>query len=232
MTDVDEEAPPIRVALVDDQELVRAGFRMVLDAQPDIEVVGEAGDGVQALELLRGTQADVVLMDVRMPRMDGIEATRNVVAGSGPKVVILTTFDLDEYAFAAIKAGAGGFMLKDAGPAQLIEAIKSVHSGDAVVAPSTTKRLLDRFAVHLPDAEAKADGALESLTDREGEVLRLVARGMSNAEIAARLYVSEATVKTHMGRILMKLGLRDRVQAVVFAYETGLVKSGQVDNSP
>ncbi|MFC4056020.1 response regulator [Actinomadura syzygii] len=231
MTDADELAPPIRVALVDDQELVRAGFRMVLDAQPDIEVVGEAGDGVQALELLRGTRADVVLMDVRMPRMDGIEATRNVVAGSGPKVVILTTFDLDEYAFAAIKAGAGGFLLKDAGPAQLIEAIKSVHSGDAVVAPSTTKRLLDRFAVHLPDAEAKANGALESLTDREGEVLRLVARGMSNAEIAARLYVSEATVKTHMGRILMKLGLRDRVQAVVFAYETGLVKSGQGDNS-
>jgi DNA-binding NarL/FixJ family response regulator len=142
-------------------------------------------------------------------------------------VIILTTFDLDEYAFAAIKAGAGGFLLKDAGPAQLIEAIKAVHSGDAVVAPSTTKRLLDRFALHLPDTEEKASGALESLTEREGEVLRLVARGMSNAEIAARLFVSEATVKTHMGRILMKLGLRDRVQAVVFAYETGLVKSGQ-----
>jgi DNA-binding NarL/FixJ family response regulator len=224
MTDV---AAPIRVVLVDDQELVRAGFRMVLDAQPDIEVAGEAADGLQALELLRGTRADVVLMDVRMPRMDGIEATRQVVARSGPKVVILTTFDLDEYAFAAIKAGAGGFLLKDAGPAQLIEAIKAVHSGDAVVAPSTTKRLLDRFAVHLPDAEQKAIGALESLTDRENEVLRLVARGMSNAEIAGRLFVSEATVKTHMGRILMKLGLRDRVQAVVFAYETGLVKSGQ-----
>ncbi|WP_308165865.1 MULTISPECIES: response regulator transcription factor [Actinomadura] len=223
---------PIRVALVDDQELVRAGFKMVLDAQPDIDVVGEAADGVQALELLRATAADVVLMDVRMPRMDGIEATRRVVAASGPKVVILTTFDLDEYAFAAIKAGAGGFLLKDAGPAQLIEAIKAVHSGDAVVAPSTTKRLLDRFALHLPDAQERATGALESLTEREGEVLRLVARGMSNAEIAARLYVSEATVKTHMGRILMKLGLRDRVQAVVFAYETGLVKSGQRDDSP
>ncbi|MBT2207592.1 response regulator [Actinomadura sp. NEAU-AAG5] len=205
---------------------------MVLDAQPDIDVVGEAADGVQALELLRATAADVVLMDVRMPRMDGIEATRRVVAASGPKVVILTTFDLDEYAFAAIKAGAGGFLLKDAGPAQLIEAIKAVHSGDAVVAPSTTKRLLDRFALHLPDAQERATGALESLTEREGEVLRLVARGMSNAEIAARLYVSEATVKTHMGRILMKLGLRDRVQAVVFAYETGLVKSGQRDDSP
>ncbi|QKW39513.1 response regulator transcription factor [Actinomadura sp. NAK00032] len=225
--DVAEPAGPIRVVLVDDQELVRAGFKMVLDAQPDIEVVGEAGDGVQALELLRTTRADVVLMDVRMPRMDGIEATRLVVAQAGPKVVILTTFDLDEYAFAAIKAGAGGFMLKDAGPAQLIEAIKAVHSGDAVVAPSTTKRLLDRFAVHLPDAAEKANGALETLTEREGEVLQLVARGMSNAEIAGRLYVSEATVKTHMGRILMKLGLRDRVQAVVFAYETGLVKSGQ-----
>ncbi|MGW5417240.1 response regulator [Actinomadura geliboluensis] len=235
MTDFDdlaEPAGPIRVVLVDDQELVRAGFKMVLDAQPDIEVVGEAGDGVQALELLRTTRADVVLMDVRMPRMDGIEATRLVVAQAGPKVVILTTFDLDEYAFAAIKAGAGGFMLKDAGPAQLIEAIKAVHSGDAVVAPSTTKRLLDRFAVHLPDAAEKANGALETLTEREGEVLRLVARGMSNAEIAGRLYVSEATVKTHMGRILMKLGLRDRVQAVVFAYETGLVKSGQKGHTP
>ncbi|MBO2460384.1 response regulator transcription factor [Actinomadura sp. LCR2-06] len=231
---------PIRVVLVDDQELVRAGFTMVLDAQPDIEVVGEAGDGQQALDLLRTTAADVVLMDVRMPRMDGIEATRRVVSGEwggagaggaapdgGPKVIILTTFDLDEYAFAAIKAGAGGFLLKDAGPAQLIEAIKAVHSGDAVVAPSTTKRLLDRFALHLPDSEERASGALDSLTEREGEVLRLVARGMSNAEIAARLFVSEATVKTHMGRILMKLGLRDRVQAVVFAYETGLVKSGQ-----
>jgi DNA-binding NarL/FixJ family response regulator len=168
-------------------------------------------------------------MDVRMPRMDGIEATRRITAaGGGPKVIILTTFDLDEYAFAAIKAGAGGFLLKDAGPAQLIEAIRAVHSGDAVVAPSTTRRLLDRFAVHLPDAAQRASGALASLTAREGEVLRLVARGLSNGEIAERLYVSEATVKTHMGRILMKLNLRDRVQAVVFAYETGLVKSGQI----
>ncbi|GLZ15368.1 DNA-binding response regulator [Actinomadura sp. NBRC 104425] len=221
---------PVRVLLVDDQELVRAGFTMVLDAQPDIEVVGEAGDGAQALERLRSTRADVVLMDVRMPRMDGIEATRRIVSGAypgPPKVIILTTFDLDEYAFAAIKAGAGGFLLKDAGPAQLVEAIRAVHSGDAVVAPSTTRRLLDRFAVHLPDAERKAVGALDALTEREREVLLLVARGLSNAEIAGRLYVSEATVKTHMGRILTKLGLRDRVQAVVFAYETGLVKSGQ-----
>ncbi|MEU5876916.1 response regulator transcription factor [Spirillospora sp. NPDC047279] len=223
----------IRVMLVDDQELVRAGFKMVLDAQPDVEVVGEAGDGAQALELLRVTRTDVVLMDVRMPRMDGIEATRRIAArdgAEGPRVIILTTFDLDEYAFAAIKAGAGGFLLKDAGPAQLIEAIKAVHSGDAVVAPSTTKRLLDRFALHLPDQARQATGVLESLTDRESEVLHLVARGMSNAEIAERLYVSEATVKTHMGRILMKLGLRDRVQAVVFAYESGMVKSGQSDH--
>jgi DNA-binding NarL/FixJ family response regulator len=223
---------PVRVLLVDDQELVRTGFAMVLDAQPDIEVVGEAGDGAQAVDRLRAIPADVVLMDVRMPRMDGIEATRRITQGGDrPKVIILTTFDLDEYAFAAIKAGAAGFLLKDAGPSQLIEAIRAVHSGDAVVAPSTTRRLLDRFAVHLPDAERQASGALASLTAREGEVLRLVARGLSNAEVAGRLYVSEATVKTHMGRILMKLGLRDRVQAVVFAYETGLVKSGQIDDS-
>ncbi|WP_169807868.1 response regulator [Actinomadura hibisca] len=226
------EERPIRVLLVDDQELVRTGFTMVLDAQPDIEVAGEAGDGAQALELLRTIPADVVLMDVRMPRMDGIEATGRIVAAGGPKVIILTTFDLDEYAFAAIKAGAGGFLLKDAGPAQLIEAIRAVHSGDAVVAPSTTRRLLDRFALHLPDDGDRRTGALETLTDREREVLLLVARGLSNAEVAGRLYVSEATVKTHMGRILMKLELRDRVQAVVFAYETGLVKSGQTGNSP
>jgi DNA-binding NarL/FixJ family response regulator len=226
-----ETPRPVRVLLVDDQELVRAGFTMVLDAQPDIEVVGEAGDGAQALERLRHTTADVVLMDVRMPRMDGIEATRRITSGGTAKVIILTTFDLDEYAFAAIKAGAAGFLLKDAGPAQLIEAIRSVHSGDAVVAPSTTRRLLDRFAVHLPDAERRAGGTLDSLTAREEQVLRLVARGLSNAEIAGRLYVSEATVKTHMGRILTKLDLRDRVQVVVFAYETGLVKSGQTGDS-
>jgi DNA-binding NarL/FixJ family response regulator len=216
----------IRVVLVDDQELVRAGFRMVLDAQPDIDVVGEAGNGLAAIDLLRHTVADVILMDVRMPRMDGIEATQRI---SGPKVIILTTFDLDEYAFAALKAGASGFLLKDAGPAQLIEAIRVVHSGDAVVAPSTTRRLIDRFALHLPEANPASDKAVAELTPRELEVLFLVARGMSNMEIASQLVVSEATVKTHVGRILMKLGLRDRVQAVVFAYETGLVKSGQGD---
>ncbi len=218
----------IRVLLVDDQELVRAGFRMVLDAQPDIEVAGEANDGLRALEVLRSTTADVVLMDVRMPRMDGIEATRHVCAApDGPKVIILTTFDLDEYAFSALKAGAAGFLLKDAGPEQLIEAIRAVSSGDAVVAPSTTRRLIDRFVQHIPDESNASAGALDSLTAREDEVLHLVARGLSNAEIAGRLYVSEATVKTHVGRILNKLGLRDRVQAVVFAYETGLIRSGQ-----
>ena len=160
--------------------------------------------------------------------MDGIEATRHVCARpDGPKVIILTTFDLDEYAFSALKAGAAGFLLKDAGPEQLIEAIRAVSSGDAVVAPSTTRRLIDRFVQHIPDEASAAAGALDTLTAREGEVLRLVARGLSNAEIAGRLYVSEATVKTHVGRILNKLGLRDRVQAVVFAYETGLIRSGQ-----
>jgi DNA-binding NarL/FixJ family response regulator len=222
----------VRVLLVDDQELVRTGFRMVLDAQEGIEVAGEASDGRAALEVLRSTSADVVLMDVRMPKMDGIEATRHICAApDGPKVIILTTFDLDEYAFAALKAGAAGFLLKDAGPEQLIEAIRAVSSGDAVVAPSTTRRLIDRFVQHIPDEEAQRDTALDSLTARESEVLKLVARGMSNGEIAGRLYVSEATVKTHVGRILSKLGLRDRVQAVVFAYETGLIRSGQNGNA-
>ncbi len=216
----------VRVVLVDDQELVRTGFRMVLDAQPDIEVVGEAGDGATALELLRTLAADVVLMDVRMPRMDGVEATRRVCAvDGGPRVLILTTFDLDEYAYAALKAGASGFLLKDARPPELLSAIRSVHSGDAVVAPSTTRRLLDRFVGHLraDDEAPPAPESLDVLTPREREVLAVVARGLSNTEIAALLHVSEATVKTHVGRILTKLDLRDRVQAVVLAYETGLV---------
>ncbi|MFC0862953.1 response regulator [Sphaerimonospora cavernae] len=221
----------IRVMLVDDQELVRAGFRMVLGAQPDIEVVGEAPDGQAAVEALKGVgldgavEADVVLMDVRMPRMDGVEAARRICATSdGPKVLILTTFDLDEYAFAAIKAGASGFLLKDVPPAELISAIHSVHSGDAVVAPSTTRRLLDRFATHLPDGEARGKRDADMLTAREREVLLLVARGLSNTEIAGRLHLAEATVKTHLGRVLAKLNLRDRAQAVVYAYETGLVQ--------
>ncbi|WP_411145764.1 response regulator [Streptomyces sp. x-80] len=221
----------IRVMLVDDQALLRTGFRMVLAAQPDMEVVAEAGDGVQALEVLRGTQVDVILMDVRMPHLDGVETTRRICEGGqkegAPKVLILTTFDLDEYAFSALKAGASGFMLKDVPPAELLGAIRAVRSGDAVVAPSTTRRLLDRFTPMLPAASAESERPeLARLTDREREVLLLVAQGLSNGEIAARLVLSEATVKTHVGRILTKLGLRDRVQAVVLAYETGLVRAG------
>lgn len=217
----------IRVFLVDDQELVRAGFRMVVDSQADMEVVGEAGDGLTAVEKLAVTTADVVLMDVRMPRVDGVEATRRVKARKeSPSVIVLTTFDLDEYAFAAVKAGASGFLLKDTQPADLLSAIRAVHTGDAVVAPSTTRRLLERFAPHLPSASADVDGRVERLTGREREVLLSVARGLSNAEIAGELYLSEATVKTHIGRILAKLELRDRVQLVVFAYENGLVKPG------
>jgi DNA-binding NarL/FixJ family response regulator len=215
----------IRVALVDDQELVRAGFRMVLEAQPDMTVVGEAADGAAAVRVARPDTVDVVVMDVRMPGVDGVEATRRIcAAGPLPRVLMLTTFDLDEYAFAALKAGASGFLLKDVPPTELLFAIRSVHSGDSVVAPSTTRRLIDRF-VPLLDGTAAAPPDLDDLTEREREVLIQVAAGQSNAEIAARLFVSEATVKTHVGRILAKLGLRDRVQAVVLAYETGLVRA-------
>ncbi|MBQ0827291.1 response regulator transcription factor [Streptomyces sp. SCSIO 75703] len=218
----------IRVMLVDDQVLLRTGFRMVLAAQPDMEVVAEAGDGAEALQVLRSTAVDVVLMDVRMPRLDGVEATGRICADpDAPKVLILTTFDLDEYAFSALKAGASGFMLKDVPPGELLAAIRAVHSGDAVVAPSTTRRLLDRFAPMLPAAGGRPRPAeLDRLTEREREVMVLVAQGLSNGEIAARLVLSEATVKTHVGRILTKLGLRDRVQVVVLAYETGLVRAG------
>jgi DNA-binding NarL/FixJ family response regulator len=207
----------IRVMLVDDQELLRAGFRMVLGAQPDIDVVAEAGDGVTALELLERVEVDVVLMDVRMPRMDGVEATRRV---RGPKVLILTTFDLDEYALAAIKAGAAGFLLKDVPPGDLVNAIRLVHAGDAVVSPSTLRRMLDRFAAQLPADELPE---VSELTPREREVLLMVGRGLSNMEIANGLEVAEATVKTHLGRVLAKLGLRDRAQVVVYAYESGLI---------
>ncbi|MGV9252934.1 response regulator [Streptomyces sp. NPDC003697] len=218
----------IRVMLVDDQVLLRTGFRMVLAAQPDMEVVAEAGDGVEALQVLRATQVDVILMDVRMPKLDGVETTRRICAEpEPPKVLILTTFDLDEYAFTGLKAGASGFMLKDVPPADLLAAIRAVHSGDAVVAPSTTRRLLDRFAPMLPSAAKEPrHSELDRLTDREREVMVLVAQGLSNGEIAARLVLSEATVKTHVGRILTKLGLRDRVQVVVLAYETGIVRAG------
>ena len=216
----------IRVALVDDQELVRAGFRMVLDAQPDMTVTGEASDGLGAIELAKRGGADVMVMDVRMPNLNGVEAARQIcVTGESPRVLMLTTFDLDEYAFAALKAGASGFLLKDVPPQELLFAIRSVHSGDSVVAPSTTKRLLDRFVPLLSDEPAAPPASLEGLTDREREVLIQVAAGLSNTEIAERLFVSEATVKTHVGRILAKLDLRDRVQAVVLAYESGLVRA-------
>jgi DNA-binding NarL/FixJ family response regulator len=216
----------IRVFLVDDQEMVRAGFRMLVESQDDMRVVGEAGNGAEAVERLAVSAADVVLMDVRMPRMDGVEATR-VLRTTAPeaRVIVLTTFDLDEYAFAALRAGASAFLLKDATPPVLLDAIRSVHSGDAVVAPSTTRRLLEHFASSLPagtPAEPMPDVAAD-LTSREREVLGLVARGLSNPEIAEELVVAEATVKTHVGRILAKTGMRDRVQLVVLAYESGLV---------
>jgi DNA-binding NarL/FixJ family response regulator len=220
----------IRVVIVDDQSLVRAGFRMVLASQPDIEVVGEAGDGVEALRLLAGVRADVVVMDIRMPIMDGVEATRRLCGGERnggtPRVLVLTTFDTDADAFAALQAGASGFLLKNVPPEDLLSAIRVVAGGEAVVAPRITRRLLDRFAGQLAPRPGDA-GRLEQLTDREREVLLLVAQGMSNLEIAERLYVAETTVKTHVGRILTKLGLRDRVQAVVLAYEAGLVRPGQ-----
>jgi DNA-binding NarL/FixJ family response regulator len=220
----------INVALVDDQELVRAGFRMVLDAQPDMTVVGEASDGAAAVRLARPGTVDVVVMDVRMPGVDGVEATRRIcAAGPRPRVLMLTTFDLDEYAYAALKAGASGFLLKDVPPQELLFAIRCVHTGDAVVAPSVTRRLIDRF-VPMLDGVPAPPPSLGELTEREREVLMQIAAGLSNSEIAARLFVSEATVKTHVGRILAKLGLRDRVQAVVLAYETGLVTPGAVDH--
>ncbi|MGP5054422.1 response regulator [Brachybacterium paraconglomeratum] len=218
----------IRVVLVDDQEMYRTGFRMVLSTRPEIEVVGDADDGDTALELLDETAADVVLMDVRMPRMDGVEATRRIREAGGPEVLVLTTFDLDEYAFDAIEAGAAGFLLKDAALDDLVAAIQHVHAGDAVVAPSTTRRLLDRFAARRPDQpnnSAWQHDRLAELTEREREVLELVAHGLSNREIAERFVIAESTVRVHVGRILTKLDLRDRVQVVVMAYQTGLVRA-------
>lgn len=228
---------PIRVFVVDDQHMVRAGFRMLVESQPDMVVVGEAGDGGEALERLAVTAADVVLMDVRMPRLDGVEATRalleRVDVESAPKVIVLTTFDLDEYAFAALRAGASAFLLKDAAPPELLGSIRSVHGGDAVVAPSTTRRLLEHFLRAAPpaggvgpepgaDVPAEDHERLAALTEREREVLQLVAAGRSNSEIAADLVVAEATVKTHVSRLLAKTGSRDRVQLVVLAYDVGL----------
>lgn len=227
----------IRVALVDDQQLVRAGFRMVIDSQPDLSVVLEAGDGSQAVRALDPAartarpQVDVVLMDVRMPTMDGLTATAQITARpEAPKVVVLTTFDLDEYVLEAIRAGASGFLLKDAPPEEMLAAIRTVHRGDAVIAPSSTRRLLEHLVQVLPAPEPGADDptrrGIADLTDREREVLVLMARGRSNTEIGHDLYVAEATVKTHVGRILAKLAVRDRVQAVVAAYEAGLVRPG------
>jgi DNA-binding NarL/FixJ family response regulator len=229
----------IRVVLADDQALLRKGFRMILEAEEGMEIVGESPDGAEAVRLVELYRPDVVLMDVRMPVLDGIEATRAITssaAGEGTRVLILTTFDLDEYAFSALRAGASGFLLKDVPPAELVSAIRTVARGDAVVSPRVTRRLLEEYAETLPDPGAEQGAAgpggaggpehpgLASLTEREREVLLAVADGLSNAEIAERLYVSEATVKSHVGRLLAKLGLRDRVQAVVFAFQSGLVR--------
>jgi DNA-binding NarL/FixJ family response regulator len=217
----------IRVLLCDDQALVRSGFRMILEAREDLEVVGEAEDGLEALELTWRHLPDVVLMDVRMPRVDGVEATRRLVeAGADARVLILTTFDLDEYVFEALRAGASGFLLKDVQPAQLVDAVRVVARGEALLAPTVTRRLLDRFAHTLPGPPQQLPPELASLTEREGEVLGLLAGGFSNAELAEQLFLSETTVKTHVSSILRKLGLRDRVQAVVLAYQAGLVRPG------
>jgi DNA-binding NarL/FixJ family response regulator len=219
----DGEGMSIRVLVADDQALVRSGFRLILEAREGIEVVGEAEDGAEAVELARRVDPDVILMDVRMPKLDGVEATRRLTAaGSRARVVILTTFDLDEYVHEAIRAGASGFLLKDVQPAQLVEAVRVIAAGEALLAPTVTRRLLDRFAQALPDE--KPPPSLEGLTTRELEILRLVAGGLSNAEIAEQLVVTEATVKTHVSSVLRKLHLRDRVQAVVLAYDAGLVQ--------
>jgi len=218
----------IRVVLVDDQPLLRQGYRMVLSAQDDLEVVGEAADGAAAIRAAYTLRPDIVLMDVRMPGMDGIEATRQIVQQTPDvRVIILTTFDVDQYAFSALRAGASGFLLKNVPPEDLLSGIRVVASGDAVIAPSMTRRLLDAFASHLPEATDPAgrrDSVLDVLTDREREVFALVATGLSNREIASELVLSEATVKTHIGRLLTKLDLRDRVQAVILAYRTGLAQ--------
>jgi len=223
----------VRVLIADDQSLVRAGFRMILAAQPDIEVVGEAHDGEEAISAWRRLRPDVILMDIRMPRLDGLEAVRRILASAGDRddpsttrVIILTTFDLDEYVYAALQVGASGFLLKDVTPEQLIAAVRLVSAGDALLAPSITRRLVERFA-RPQTAPPISRAELSTLTPRELEVLKLIARGLSNAQIAAELFLSEATVKTHVARILSKLELRDRVQAVVLAYELGVVQAGQ-----
>jgi DNA-binding NarL/FixJ family response regulator len=215
-----------RVLIADDQSLVRAGFRMILEAEDDLEVVGEAEDGLEAVELVRELAPDVVLMDIRMPGLDGLEATRRILAdGAATHVLMLTTFDADEYVYEALKAGAGGFLLKSAPPARLVEAVRLVSTGEALLAPQITRRLIEEY-VRRPPGGPPPPQEVESLTEREREVFGLIARGLSNAEIAKELFVSEATVKTHVNRVLQKLSLRDRVQAVVLAYETGLAQPG------
>ena len=226
MSDPAAAGDAISVLLVDDQPLLRKGFRMVLEEEPGITVVGEASDGLGALELVRRRKPDVVVMDVRMPRMDGIEATQAIVESEPrSRILILTTFDIDEYAFNALRVGASGFILKDVPPAEFVSAVRSVADGDAVIAPSVTRRLLDQFAHKIPDPQRSKTPhpELDELTAREREILIEVAGGFSNAEMAERLFVAEATVKTHLGRVLTKLGLRDRVQAVIYAYANGVV---------
>jgi DNA-binding NarL/FixJ family response regulator len=223
----------VTVLIVDDQALVRTGFRMILEAEEDIDVVGEAADGVEAITEARRLEPDVVLMDVRMPELDGIEATRRLLANGGAgdtKVVMLTTFDMDEYVFDALRAGASGFLLKDVPPERLIDGIRAVANGDALLAPSITRRLIEEFVRSGP-INASPPAGLGELTARELEVLQLIARGLSNAEIAKELFVSETTVKTHVAHVLMKLGLRDRVQAVVLAYEAGVVQPGSAGSA-
>lgn len=220
---------PIRILLVDDQQLIRLGFGLVLGAEDDLSVIGEASNGAEAIDLAARLRPDVILMDVRMPGLDGIEATRRIVAAHpDSRIIILTTFDLDEYAFGALRAGASGFLLKDALPHELTSAIRAVHAGDAAVSTRVTKRMLELFATALPGTAADtADGSaagLADLTPREHDILVAMAEGLSNAEIAAHFILSESTVKTHVGRVLMKLQLRDRVQAVIFAYKHGLVR--------
>ena len=221
----------LRIAVADDQELVRTGFSMILGSEADIEVVGGAANGREAVELCRQTRPDVVLMDIRMPEMDGITATRELLAGDDhpTRVLILTTFDLDEYVYDAVAAGASGFLLKDTPADDLVKAVRIVASGDALLAPSVTRRLIERFTSET-SSYASAPG-LDELTERETEVLSLMARGHSNQEIASLLFLGETTVKTHVSRVLMKLGVRDRVQAVIAAYESGLVRPGQADSS-
>jgi DNA-binding NarL/FixJ family response regulator len=225
---VDSSVASIGVLIVDDQALVRAGFRMILEIEPDLHVVGEAADGEQAVAQATALRPDVVLMDVRMPGVDGIAATQRLTADAScqARVVMLTTFDMDEYVYAALRAGASGFLLKDVQPELLVAGIRAVHSGESLLAPTVTRRLIESFLQRPRQVDAGTQEKLASLTSREAEVLQLLARGLTNSEIATKLYVSETTVKTHVSRVLMKLGLRDRVQAVIYAYQTGLVSGG------